>query len=74
MQNAPDEVSHENDLTKELLDGHEQNLKHHDDEDREKKIALGETQMLENSLNKLGALMALGYGEAGSHMIAENMA
>ena len=30
--------------------------------------------MLEGSLNKLGALMALGYGEAGSNMIIENMA
>jgi hypothetical protein len=29
--------------------------------------------VLESSLNKLGALMAVGYGEAGSHMIIENM-
>ena len=33
-----------------------------------------ETMVLETTLNKLGALMAVGYGEAGSHMIIENMA
>lgn len=33
-----------------------------------------ETMVLETSLSKLGALMAVGYGEAGSHMIIENLA
>jgi hypothetical protein len=32
-----------------------------------------ETQMLENTLGKIGALLALGFGEAGSTIIARNM-
>lgn len=32
-----------------------------------------ETQLLEQSINKIGALLALGFGEAGSKIIAENM-
>lgn len=34
---------------------------------------LMETDILEQTLYKLGALMAIGYGEAGSRMIGENM-
>lgn len=32
-----------------------------------------ETQLLEHTLYKLGALMAIGYGEAGSRLIGQNM-
>ena len=33
-----------------------------------------ETAMLESTLSKIGALLALGFGEAGSQIIAKNMA
>jgi len=33
-----------------------------------------ETVMLEQTLSKIGALLALGFGEAGSYIIAQNMA
>ena len=33
-----------------------------------------ETAVLENTLSKIGALLALGFGEAGSEIIAKNMA
>ena len=33
-----------------------------------------ETDILEQTLSKLGALLALGFGEAGSQIIADNMA
>mmetsp|Transcript_5389 Transcript_5389/g.8335 ORF Transcript_5389/g.8335 Transcript_5389/m.8335 type:complete len:87 (-) Transcript_5389:923-1183(-) len=33
-----------------------------------------ETNMLERTLTKIGALLALGFGEAGSKIIAQNMA
>ena len=32
-----------------------------------------ETQLLESTLTKIGGLLALGFGEAGSSIIAENM-
>lgn len=32
-----------------------------------------ETAILENTLTKIGALLALGFGEAGSEIIASNM-
>lgn len=32
-----------------------------------------ETQILEKTLIKIGALLALGFGEAGAKIIAENM-
>lgn len=32
-----------------------------------------ETELLESTLYKIGALMAIGYGEAGSRLIANNM-
>ena len=32
-----------------------------------------ETQLLEQSLSKIGGLLALGFGEAGSQIIADNM-
>ena len=32
-----------------------------------------ETDLLEQTLYKLGALMAIGYGEAGSRIIGQNM-
>ena len=32
-----------------------------------------ETVMLESTLSKIGALLALGFGEAGSEIIAKNM-
>jgi len=34
---------------------------------------LRETEILENTLSKIGGLMAVGYGEAGSKIIAQNM-
>ena len=33
-----------------------------------------ETVILEQTITKIGALLALGFGEAGSKIIAENMA
>ena len=33
-----------------------------------------ETAMLETTLSKIGALLALGFGKAGSEIIAKNMA
>lgn len=39
-----------------------------------KAAVMQETQVLEETLNKLGALMALGYGEAGSTVIISNLA
>ena len=38
------------------------------------KVVLMETQILEQTLGKIGALLALGFGEAGTQIIAENMA
>lgn len=38
------------------------------------KNQLMETELLEQTLYKIGALMAIGYGEAGSRLIAQNMA
>lgn len=32
-----------------------------------------ETEVLQNTLNKIGGLLAIGFGEAGSKIIAENM-
>jgi len=32
-----------------------------------------ETEVLQSTLNKIGSLMAIGFGEAGSRIIAENM-
>lgn len=32
-----------------------------------------ETVILENTIVKIGALLAIGFGEAGSHIIAQNM-
>lgn len=32
-----------------------------------------ETKMLENTIIKIGALLALGFGEAGAQIIAKNM-
>ena len=32
-----------------------------------------ETQILERTIIKIGALLALGFGEAGSEIIAKNM-
>lgn len=40
---------------------------------KKKKTAPFETQILEQTLIKIGALLALGFGEAGSKIIAENM-
>jgi len=37
------------------------------------KTELMETAVLENTLTKIGALLALGFGEAGSEIIASNM-
>lgn len=33
-----------------------------------------ETQVLEKTITKIGALLALGFGEAGSQIIAQNLA
>jgi hypothetical protein len=32
-----------------------------------------ETQILESTIIKIGALLAIGFGEAGSEIIAKNM-
>ena len=32
-----------------------------------------ETKVLEHTLQKIGGLLAIGFGEAGSHVIAKNM-
>ena len=51
---------------------------HIDDEMTQKKKSASkeepmETTMLESTLSKIGALLALGFGEAGSEIIAKNM-
>ncbi len=33
-----------------------------------------ETQLIQNSIVKIGMLLVLGFGEAGSEIIAKNMA
>jgi len=33
-----------------------------------------ETLLIENAITKIGVLLALGFGEAGSEIIAKNMA
>ena len=38
-----------------------------------KKDNLMETEVLQNTLNKIGGLLAIGFGEAGSKIIAQNM-
>lgn len=40
---------------------------------KKKKVAMMETQILESILGKIGTLLALGFGEAGSQIIAKNM-
>lgn len=43
------------------------------DGENKKKEAPLETVILENTITKIGALLALGFGEAGSEIIAKNM-
>mmetsp|Transcript_60154 Transcript_60154/g.152527 ORF Transcript_60154/g.152527 Transcript_60154/m.152527 type:complete len:994 (-) Transcript_60154:131-3112(-) len=43
------------------------------EKDRDRKNTTLETKMLENTIIKLGSLLALGFGEAGVSMIAENL-
>lgn len=43
------------------------------DEGKKKKVATLETILLEKTITKIGALLALGFGEAGSEIIAQNM-
>lgn len=38
-----------------------------------KKASIMETVVLQNTLNKIGGLLAIGFGEAGSKIIAQNM-
>mmetsp|Transcript_13668 Transcript_13668/g.21407 ORF Transcript_13668/g.21407 Transcript_13668/m.21407 type:complete len:141 (+) Transcript_13668:1952-2374(+) len=45
-----------------------------DDSKQNSKEGPLETAMLEKTLTKIGALLALGFGEAGSKIIAQNMA
>jgi len=40
---------------------------------KKKKVTTLETIMLEKTITKIGALLALGFGEAGSEIIAQNM-
>eukprot|EP01016_Furgasonia_blochmanni_P056965 TRINITY_DN980_c0_g2_i8.p1 TRINITY_DN980_c0_g2~~TRINITY_DN980_c0_g2_i8.p1 ORF type:complete len:532 (+),score=119.26 TRINITY_DN980_c0_g2_i8:113-1708(+) len=42
-------------------------------DDKKKKKETYETQILEKTITKIGALLALGFGEAGSEIIAQNM-
>ncbi len=44
-----------------------------DEKKKRKKDAPLETVLLENTISKIGALLALGFGEAGSEIIAKNM-
>ncbi len=43
------------------------------DQNKKKKITTLETILLEKTITKIGALLALGFGEAGSEIIAQNM-
>ncbi len=43
------------------------------DQNKKKKVATLETILLEKTITKIGALLALGFGEAGSEIIAQNM-
>lgn len=45
----------------------------HGDPDAKKDDEMMETKILEKTLIKIGALLALGFGEAGSQIIAKNM-
>lgn len=54
------------DKNKENSEKSDESKKHHDEEPME-------TVILETTLNKIGALLALGFGEAGSEIIATNM-
>jgi hypothetical protein len=37
-------------------------------------VNTNETLVIENAITKIGILLALGFGEAGSNIIAKNMA
>uniref|UniRef100_A0A7S2PY98 Guanylate cyclase domain-containing protein n=1 Tax=Zooxanthella nutricula TaxID=1333877 RepID=A0A7S2PY98_9DINO len=47
--------------------------KHRDRSSASKKQATMETKILENAIIKLGSLLALGFGEAGSEIIGQNL-
>ena len=53
-------------------DGFKDKIKEREDKDKSNEPM--ETAMLEQTLSKIGALLALGFGEAGSQIIAKNMA
>jgi class 3 adenylate cyclase len=38
-----------------------------------KREGVMETEMLKSTLNKIGGLLAIGFGEAGSKIVAKNM-
>ena len=44
-----------------------------EDQEAKKKINKDETQILEKTIINIGALMAIGFGEAGSQIISQNM-
>ena len=43
------------------------------DQGKKKKVSTLETILLEKTITKIGALLALGFGQAGSEIIAQNM-
>lgn len=63
-----------NDISKNNKDRNEKNQKNQKDQKDQKQAEEPmETVFLEKTLNKIGALLALGFGEAGSEIIATNM-
>lgn len=63
-----DELALHDSLRLETEEGHETHSK--------KKVChscMMETEILENTLSKIGALLAMGFGEAGCQVIAKNM-
>jgi class 3 adenylate cyclase len=51
----------------------DKNQKNKNSYNRKKKQAPLETEVLENTITKIGALLALSFGDAGSEIIAKNM-
>lgn len=51
----------------------EENKKNKNSKKKKNKEAPYETVILENTIVKIGALLAIGFGEAGSEIIAKNM-
>jgi hypothetical protein len=61
-------------LFEEMIERQGEEVEHQENEQKKSKEGPLETAMLQKTLSKIGALLALGFGEAGSKIIAQNMA